>query len=597
MVIADCKLGGDIHYLRDSLYSLKNPDFARKGEWMIKLGFSDSNRVKRYFWLSEDCTELNWGSSSDDPRYLRVRLAEAIGLSFGPLTTTFSRISMSEERPLSWCCFSLIFVGRTLDLCTMHDNAHLWFLAIQKCIMASGGFLVSKLCYSEVIKRKVQMKVRYRADSLGRTLAEHIQLTAQQVYMDLYGKSTMKMRVPGSFRKEIISLKGSLAALRNCVHSFALESLDIFDKLKKELMNPRSATSCTPTKELEILRMERRKLHNDLMELKGNIRVFARVRPLLAPEVDDSDEQTVLFKDDRISIYNSLDARRRVYDFDQVFGPCASQEDIFRHVDPFITSFMDGFNVSLFAYGVTNSGKTYTMEGTPSAPGVTRRTLNKIISAQLNVKISALQIYNETAYDLLNQAQPVNIRVEGSGFAVPGLKELPVTDANQAEEIISCASRLRYTNITKLNDFSSRSHFLVIVSLRQATKPFHTISKLNLVDLAGSENVNRSGAAGTVLREAQAINRSLSALGDVISALVNKKHKHIPFRNSKLTMLLKDSLEGNGKALMIVQASPRQDDVSETLGSLQFGSRVRMVELGKATRNVELTESTSNRPR
>lgn len=581
-------------------------DSAKRGEWLVKVGFSDSNLVKRFFRLTEDRKELHWGNSSDDPRYLRVYLAEAIGLSFGPLTTTFSRISKPEERPFPWCCFSLIFVGRTLDLFTIKDNAHLWFQVIQDSVLNSGGSLVSRVSYKEILKRKVQMKIRYRAESLGRTLPAHIQLTVQQAFLDLYGGDSRLDEAKGGIlqtsivRKEIVSLKKSVTSLRGEVERCASDFEVIVDTARGLIAYRFSVQGegrhQGDPDELERLRNERKKLHNDLMELKGNIRVFARIRPLLANESDESDAPTVIIKEDRVSVYNSMDARRRSFDFDQVFGPIASQEEVFSQVEPFMTSFMDGFNVSLFAYGVTNSGKTFTMEGTVTSPGVTRRTLDKIISELrpgFAASISAVQIYNETVLDLLNEARPVDIKLEGTGFAIPHLVEAKITSSIHAEQIISSASRLRTTHSTKLNDFSSRSHFVVIVFLRKSSAPFALLSKLNLVDLAGSENVHRSGASGTVLKEAQAINKSLSALGDVMHALADKNQKHIPFRNSKLTMLLKDSLEGHGKALMIVQASPRQDDVTETLGSLQFGSRVRTIELGKAKRNTAFHDTIS----
>ena len=564
---------------------------------MLKLGFSDSNQVKRFFWLSQDSTELHWGNSSDDSRYLRVRLSEVIGLSFGPVTTTFSRISVSDKKLLPWCCFSLIFVGRTLDLSTFYDNAHLWFLKLQRCIVESGGLLVSEPSYRDVIKRKVLMKVRYRAESLGRTFSGHIRLTARQAFFELYGEGKGGTRAQSALkdtrnvRRKVTILRSCVGDLRSLVQSWESEQRDflvyvreaIVDRCKTYQQSP-----ITENEELERLRKDRKKLHNDLMELRGNIRVCVRVRPLLPRESDDAEEATIIIKDDSLGVFNSMDARRRVYEFDKVIGPLSSQEDVFTYVEPFITSFIDGFNVCLFAYGVTNSGKTFTMEGSPKSPGVTRRTLNKILSEippLLTASLSAVQIYNETAYDLLNEARPVPIKIEGKAFSIQGLVETVMHDVNQAEDIISAAARLRSTNLTKLNDSSSRSHFIVIVSLRDVSRGALIMSKLNLVDLAGSENVNRSGASGIVLKEAQAINRSLSALGDVINALLSRNHQHVPFRNSKLTMLLKDSLEGNAKALMIVQASPCQDDVAETMGSLQFASRVRNVELGKAKKH------------
>merc|ERR1719433_2654927 len=152
---------------------------------------------------------------------------------------------------------------------------------------------------------------------------------------------------------------------------------------------------------------------------------------------------------------------------------------------------------------------------------------------------------------------------------------------------ISDASKNRATSTTDMNDQSSRSHSIVTVRTQCTLKGSDTyVGKIHLIDLAGSENVNKSGVTGQGMKEAQNINKSLSALGDVIQALVAKT-PHVPFRNSKLTMMLKDSLGGDSKTLMIVQSSPAQSNVVETLSSLNFAARARNVELGRAKKNVK----------
>merc|ERR1712190_655144 len=151
-------------------------------------------------------------------------------------------------------------------------------------------------------------------------------------------------------------------------------------------------------------------------------------------------------------------------------------------------------------------------------------------------------------------------------------------------------SQNRATSTTDMNEQSSRSHSIVTVRTQCTLKGSDTyIGKINLIDLAGSENVNKSGVTGQGMKEAQNINKSLSALGDVIGSLVAKSG-HVPYRNSKLTMMLKDSLGGDSKTLMIVQSSPAQGNVTETLSSLNFASRARNVELGKAKQKVKSSE-------
>merc|ERR1712050_749888 len=157
-------------------------------------------------------------------------------------------------------------------------------------------------------------------------------------------------------------------------------------------------------------------------------------------------------------------------------------------------------------------------------------------------------------------------------------------------KLIDVAQKNRSTSCTDMNEQSSRSHSIVQVKTVATGKDKRSyVGKINLIDLAGSENVNKSGVSGQGMREAQNINKSLSALGDVIGALV-AKNPHVPYRNSKHTMMLKDSLGGDSKTLMIVQSSPAQINVTETLSSLNFASRARNVELGKAKKNVKAAD-------
>merc|ERR1712014_386405 len=170
---------------------------------------------------------------------------------------------------------------------------------------------------------------------------------------------------------------------------------------------------------------------------------------------------------------------------------------------------------------------------------------------------------------------------------VPGLTELKVDNVEDVMKAISDASKNRATSTTDMNEQSSRSHSIVTVRTQCTVKGGDTyMGKVHLIDLAGSENTNKSGVTGQGMKEAQNINKSLSALGDVIQSLV-AKNPHTPYRNSKLTMMLKDSLGGDSKTLMIVCSSPARSNVTETLSSLNFASRARNVELGQAKRNVK----------
>ncbi|MGH0142299.1 UNVERIFIED_CONTAM: hypothetical protein FKN15_002881 [Acipenser sinensis] len=358
--------------------------------------------------------------------------------------------------------------------------------------------------------------------------------------------------------------------------------------------------------------MLRKKCHNELVKLKGNIRVFCRVRPLAKEDGDGPDSKNVVTFDPEDDALMSIWHKGKpiAFELDKVFPPQATQGDVFQEVQSLITSCIDGYNVCIFAYGQTGSGKTYTMEGIPQDPGINQRALRLLFSEveekvsdwEFTITVSMVEIYNETLRNLLgdnpNEKLDIKMCPDGSGqLYVPGLTEFKVESVDDINKVFELGHMNRATACTNLNDHSSRSHGLLIVTVSgiNCTTGGRSKGKLNLVDLAGSERIAKSGAEGSRLREAQCINKSLAALADVIHAL-RSKHGHIPFRNSKLTYLLQDSLSGDSKTLMMVQVSPVDKNVSESVCSLKFAQRVRSVELGPATRKAEYQSSTSSSP-
>ncbi|KAK1416632.1 hypothetical protein QVD17_25747 [Tagetes erecta] len=354
---------------------------------------------------------------------------------------------------------------------------------------------------------------------------------------------------------------------------------------------------------------ERKELYNKIQELKGNIRVFCRCRPLNLEEIAEGASMAFDFeasKDGELRVKSNI-AFKKNFKFDSVFSPEANQVDVFEDTSSFATSVLDGYNVCIFAYGQTGSGKTFTMEGTNENRGVNFRTLEelfRVINERKNqiryeICVSVLEVYNEQIRDLLlPSSQPgvaakrLEIRQIGEGLHhVPGLVEAKVSDMGEVWEVLKTGSSSRAVGSTNANEHSSRSHCIhcVMVKGENLVSGEFTRSKLWLVDLAGSERVAKTEVQGERLKETQNINRSLSALGDVISALATKS-PHIPFRNSKLTHLLQDSLGGNSKTLMFVQISPNENDLSESLCSLNFASRVRGIELGPAKKQIESSE-------
>lgn len=344
----------------------------------------------------------------------------------------------------------------------------------------------------------------------------------------------------------------------------------------------------------------RRKLHNKIIELKGNIRVFCRVRPFLAKE--NPEEVFHFLSNDKLEV--DLDAGVKTFEFNKIFRPTDTQEDVFTEVQEVIQSAMDGYNVCLFAYGQTSSGKTFTMEGgnlENETRGLIPRSVDKIFTSIANfnlqgweyeIKISALQIYNGEVRDLLNTSDE-NLKVlmwKSSEVKVVNLKQVNVNNPQDVYILLKEAKKNRATGATDANTQSSRSHsvFTLYLAGRNSKTQERMTSRLDLVDLAGSERHKHSKTQGDRFRETTNINKSLTYLKSVLKELGSKK-KHVGYRNSKLTSVLRPSLGGESKVLMILNVCPGKALVKESLLSLQFGSETSRVELGKVRRNVSKT--------
>ncbi|KAI7736686.1 hypothetical protein M8C21_012222, partial [Ambrosia artemisiifolia] len=339
---------------------------------------------------------------------------------------------------------------------------------------------------------------------------------------------------------------------------------------------------------------KRRKLHNQVEDAKGNIRVFCRCRPLSNAESSTGCSTVVDFdaaSNGELGILNS-GSNKKTFRFDRVFTPNDNQVDVFAQASPLVTSVLDGYNVCIFAYGQTGTGKTFTMEGTEGNRGVNYRTLEELFKVAkerndtftYDISVSVLEVYNEQIRDLLttsssSTSKKLEIKQAAEGLhSIPGLVEAKVENIQEVWNVLQAGSSARAVGM-----------LCIIVRTKNLLNGECTKSKLWLVDLAGSERLAKTDAQGERLKEAQNINRSLSALGDVVSALANKS-SHIPYRNSKLTHLLQDSLGGDSKTLMFVQISPSEHDLSETLSSLNFATRVRGVELGPARKQIDTSE-------
>ncbi|KAK9079004.1 hypothetical protein SSX86_000673 [Deinandra increscens subsp. villosa] len=349
------------------------------------------------------------------------------------------------------------------------------------------------------------------------------------------------------------------------------------------------------------LNAERKQVLNEFLQLKGNIRVFCRIRPTLNGE-KLSHQRSVVPVDSSGILINFAENKRKLYNFDMVLQPSSTQDEVFSEIEPVIKSALDGYNVCILAYGQTGTGKTFTTEGTPDCPGVVPRTIEALYkqAADSNhtylFSFSMLEIYLGQLKDLLipharktTDPMPPCLSIQtdpNGGIAIDNLVAIQVSNFNHAISLYKLGSRLRSTASTNSNKVSSRSHCMIRVSMTcsDATKRRKLTNKIWMVDLGGSERVLKTKAWGRRFEEGKAINLSLSALGDVINAL-QRKNSHIPYRNSKLTQVLKDSLGEDSKTLMLVHVSPKEEDLCETICSLNFALRLRSIHLGKSEPN------------
>jgi len=407
--------------------------------------------------------------------------------------------------------------------------------------------------------------------------------------------------------------------LRNNIRKSPTQTNPKKDAPKKDTKKPKTKepekTKSIPQKgkDSNLNREEKEKLDKEKELLsslqktnKDFIKVYVRFRPLNDLENDLlSDncgwETPKYLSDTQIGIYSTKEVKdtnaqiptNLIFKYDKIFNSESQQNQVYENVGKRIVGdVMEGYNGTIFAYGQSGSGKTYTMYGPDIyddvykgiIPRIVEDIFNYVEKADDNIdfqfKLSVLEIYKEVMYDLLTQ-QSADIKIQENpetGMVIEGLSEVYLSSIDEFFEYVDLSQSNRKVAETKLNHNSSRSHCILILEVTQSFKKEKLIKKgtLNLVDLAGSEKVSKTGAVGLTLEEAKKINLSLSTLGNVIHALTHKS-EHIPYRDSKLTRLLKESLGGNYKTSLIVTCSPHSYNLDEVISSLLFAKRVKTI--------------------
>ncbi|EGB06133.1 hypothetical protein AURANDRAFT_54329, partial [Aureococcus anophagefferens] len=348
-----------------------------------------------------------------------------------------------------------------------------------------------------------------------------------------------------------------------------------------------------------------------------NVRVALRCRPLSKKELSEKDINVFSKEGNIAKLVDPENDKPVEFAFDHVYDDSSKQSEVFQDVGvPVVQSAFDGFNSTVFAYGQTGSGKSWSMTGDLSSesnqgliPRINTAIFERIASETAAnasrlflVQCSYFEIYNEIIYDLLDPRNRKDKEKSGGlqvkehpvlGIHVQGLQALVAENAAKIAELMDLGAKNRTVGSTQMNSESSRSHSVCLITVHQKdteNESKNVYSKLNLVDLAGSERADRTGATGARLKEGANINKSLTTLGSVINGLVEqargKKGVFIPYRNSKLTRVLQESLGGNALCTMLATLSPARANVKETMSTLRYAARAKTIKKS-VTKNEE----------
>lgn len=469
----------------------------------------------------------------------------------------------------------------------------------------------------EALELQTEFKLKLQnagleADTKGREL-QTLQGELTNVKAELDLEKTVKVGLQNQLTEATslnLTLEASNKAMKEKISFLESDSQaqsSAFNELHRRMQEAIEAAELANEK----LRQEetlRRKLHNQVQELKGNIRVMCRVRPIneseagpariAFPDSDTDSKEVAIQGPETRSAMGNVTTATYSYSFDRVFGPKSQNAEVFEEISQLVQSALDGYNVCIFCYGQTGSGKTHTMS---SDDGMIPRATAQIYAEATRLEEKGwkyrmegnfVEVYNETYNDLLGRSEDLDkkkleVRHDPAKkqTTLENAVSVPLDSPDRVEEMLRTASKNRSVAATKANMRSSRSHSVFILKLvgTNSITGERSEGTLNLVDLAGSERLDHSKAEGARLKETQNINKSLSCLGDVINALGSSKEgAHIPYRNSKLTYLLQYSLGGNSKTLMFVMVSPLQAHLQETVTSLKFATKVHNTHIGTA---------------
>jgi len=531
-----------------------------------------------------------------------------------PLSRPPSAVAPMEgevsEKRAEQCRKDAELQGLRLELCQRTAQLE----EARTALMRQETDLESLRCETQRLSQDLERQVHHH-DGVSVTLSQ-LRTAHARLLEDYSGLQLSSQQAHTAFHEHQLTLESQVREheLRN--RKMEQDSIELADRLREmeglrekservdRMLPPLEKRICELQSAFESEHSLRKRYHNQLQDLKGAIRVYARVRPVVDRELGQA---IAVRKLDSFSLEVEVNAMRspKSFSFDSVFDERSTQEDIFSECQSLVSSAIDGFNVTIFAYGQTGAGKTHTMYGNDEMPGLVPRIAEELFAifgrygceCQTQTRCSMLELYRDSLVDLLlpkdnsKSPPPLDIRRDTRGSVyVENSTEVEIATCDMLLETIRRGHDRRHTAATKMNSDSSRSHLIVTIvieSLNKKTKQV-AIGKLTLCDLAGSERLKKSEATGNNMKEAQSINKSLSALGDVIEALTQNA-KHVPYRNHKLTQLLSDSLGGNAKTLMFVNCSPVAEHAEETNAALGYAARAKLI-VNKIEKNQDSQE-------
>mmetsp|Transcript_17766 Transcript_17766/g.62266 ORF Transcript_17766/g.62266 Transcript_17766/m.62266 type:complete len:777 (-) Transcript_17766:99-2429(-) len=451
----------------------------------------------------------------------------------------------------------------------------------------------NKVLKEEEPKQKAREKLAQACEKPSIEVLKKAIEDAKEVGLEAaeYSKAEEQLKQEEEKERLMAAIKSTLAESLT-VDMTDLEALRVAKEKLGECITTAMAAG-VPEEHMVEADQRRKRLHNAIEDLKGSIRVFCRIRPLSSKEEEQGDKKvTEAASSMTLNIEGKDGGDPSTFAFDAVFTS-GTQEEVFEDCRDLVQSAVDGYNVTIFAYGQTGAGKTFTMYGIPGQEGTTPRTIKELFrvtaqsSARFEFKIyaSMLELYRNDLVDLLTEERvapgkgKLAIKTDKAGrISVENLIEEECQTAEKLTAVLERGNKNRKVASTAMNAESSRSHLVLwvrILSTNKDTKE-ETRGKILMCDLAGSERLKKSQVEQEMQAEAIEINKSLTALGDVIEALT-KNQKSVPYRNHKLTQLMQDSLGGSAKTLMFVNCSPASSNLDETTMSLKYATRAKKI--------------------